>query len=71
VLYAALDPDTVMAKMRPWVGALLTVATLGLADDVRVIDLTDHDWFLQSSFGHASPDAELTTVEMLRRWAAT
>jgi RES domain-containing protein len=40
-LYAALDIETAIAEVRPWVGARLTVATFETIGEVRVVDLAN------------------------------
>lgn len=40
-LYAARDPETALAEMRPWRGARVTLATFQLTRDVRAVDLSD------------------------------
>jgi hypothetical protein len=50
-LYAALDPDTAVAEVRPWTLALLTVATFTTPRSIDVVDLR------QASGGQRRPAA--------------
>jgi RES domain-containing protein len=40
-LYMASDPSTAVAEVRPWKHAAVAVATMRLAKDARILDLTD------------------------------
>jgi len=71
--YAATDPETALAEMRPWQGALLTVAELTATRSLRFVDCgsgcpmvkpynTDFEKYVWNSVGEAfsrpvAPDA--------------
>jgi RES domain len=40
-LYAASNKETAVAEVRPWLGALVSVAQLGLARELRVVNCCD------------------------------
>lgn len=52
VLYLTTDVATAIAEMRPWKGALVTVANLNLAKDLTVLDLTNLQRRLSPLSGH-------------------
>ena len=39
-LYVATDKETAMAEVRPWLGAILTVARLKLTKDLKILDFS-------------------------------
>lgn len=39
-LYVATDKETAMAEVRPWLGAILTVAHLKLTKDLKILDFS-------------------------------
>lgn len=39
-LYVATDKETAMAEVRPWLGAILTVAYLKITKDLKIIDFS-------------------------------
>lgn len=41
VLYTSLGEDTAVAEVRPWKGALVSVAKFALPADLRIVDVTD------------------------------
>lgn len=66
VLYAALEQETAVAEIRPWVGAYVTVAECALRKSLRLIDFSDSRRLaLGSPFGHVDLDAELDLAATL------
>ncbi len=41
-LYLATERDTALAEVRPWIGALITVAQFEVTKDLRVVDCSKH-----------------------------
>jgi hypothetical protein len=59
-LYVASDKETAMSEVRPWLGAILTVAKLKLKKDLKILDFSvnhgQRSFNLNLLSGKASPD---------------
>ena len=68
VLYMASDLQTALAEVRAWKGAPVSVATMKLPHEYRILDLTE-DYSIESPFFIESLDWIVETSRLMNRFA--
>lgn len=70
VLYAALDRDTVVAEVRPWKGATVSVARGVAKRPLQLVDLAEIPYLVHGPFAYQNITDEVEKLHMVLRLAS-